>query len=142
VRGVKCRAIEDEDGPTTGQIGCNMACSGNSSQVCGGSFRLKVCDCTDYIQPVLVQQSGAYNVSNCYNDSSSARTLGAYTWTISTAMTVGTCTEKCAGKKYVYAGLEVAGECYYGNALASTGSIQPLVDCKARSCTGNDAILW
>jgi len=85
-------------GSTTSQRGYNMACSGNSSQICGGSSRLNVYNYTVYIRPVLVQQFAAYNVSNCCNDSSSVRTLGAYTWTSATAITRRLAQQNASGR--------------------------------------------
>jgi hypothetical protein len=124
-------------GYTIGQSGCTMACGGNSSQVCGGSSRLSVYNNTAYIQPSFVPSVGSFNLKGCYSDSTAARGLNSYTWTSSTSMTVEACLAVCIGQKYVYAGLEVGGECFCGNTIAATSTLQTLAGCEGSFCNGN-----
>lgn len=122
---------------SAGFTGCNMACAGNSSQTCGGPSRLNVYNYTLYIAPAIVPKVQDFKYQGCYPDNVGGRTLGAYTFANSTAMTAELCVAGCGGRGYAYAGLEYTSECWCANKLAA--GIAAVADdkCKANLCPGN-----
>lgn len=85
---------------------CNMACSGNSAEACGGPARLSV-----YSNPVQGAPGVNPGVSGwlsqgCVADSVSARTLPSLTQ-VSGPMTVAKCIAACQADSYTLAGVEV-----------------------------------
>ncbi|KAK4955380.1 hypothetical protein LTR28_006139 [Elasticomyces elasticus] len=112
-----------------------MACAGNKTQTCGGPSRLSLYNATrpaDQVRHVVPAANG-YTSQGCYTEASSGRALSAYSLT-SDAMSVEMCTQFCAGKGSVYAGVEYARECYCGNGLAP-GAAQEVV-------AAGQAIIW
>jgi hypothetical protein len=114
-----------------------MACGGNSSQQCGGPSRLSVYNNTAYVMPVVVPSVGAYQMTACYSDSTTARAFNSYVWTSPNTMTVEACVNTCSSRNYQYAGVEYGGECYCGNTIASTSLPIELSTCQENFCNGN-----
>ncbi|KAL0631885.1 hypothetical protein Q9L58_009237 [Maublancomyces gigas] len=125
-----------QSGSTLGQIGCTMACTGNSSQICGGPSRLGVYNYTQFVPPVIVPAVGTYISQGCYSEATTGRALSAYSFTNTTAMTVELCVGACKTRSYQYAGLEYSQECYCGNTLAATAARIPDAQCNSL-CKGN-----
>jgi WSC domain len=96
-------------GSSPASSGCNMACAGNSAEMCGGPALLNVYNNTAYIYPGAVPQAGAYSLLSCYTDLTYARTLAAYRFT-SPSMTAEMCVAGCQSNGYNYAGVEYAGK--------------------------------
>jgi len=121
-----------------GYTGCNMACSGNASEICGGSSRLSVYNLTTYVPPTTVKSVGTYVSQGCYKEASTGRLLSGPTYTNKTGMTVESCVAFCAGQKTPqnYAGVEYAQECYCGTSLPSTAIAAAASNCNML-CTGN-----
>ena len=95
----------------------NMACAGNSAQLCGGSGKINI-----FVNANAAAISGApsgWTVNGCYPDSSSNRALDAYSFS-SSSMTPALCTSTCLSKGYNYAGLEYGGECYCDTAITAS----------------------
>jgi hypothetical protein len=102
-----------------------MACSGNTTEVCGGSNRISIYGSGGTPLPGPFTNPGppGWSSVGCYSDNAASRTLtnlgvvpggGA-------AMTVSLCTTACAG--YALAGVEYGAECYCGNAVGSGASV-------------------
>lgn len=125
------------------QTGCNMACSGNSAQICGGGNRLSVYNYTQYIptqhqKQITVSSSAGkatYNFQGCIQDGG-ARALAAYSIT-SNSMTEAVCANACFGAGYAFAGMEYASECWCANSVGSTGIAAPESDCNM-TCSGSN----
>lgn len=124
--------------------GCSMACSGNSGQLCGGSFRLsfykkdksatstsatvsatstgttKISTGTSATAtptgPSVVQTAGSYTHQACYSEGTNTRALGD-TFVVNSTMTVEVCAGFCKG--YTYFGVEYSSECYCGNTIGA-----------------------
>ncbi|KAH8879637.1 WSC-domain-containing protein [Thozetella sp. PMI_491] len=123
---------------TYGQTGCTMVCGGDGTETCGGRSRVSVYKNNTYVQPSLVQSSGAAVLQGCYVDSSSARLLSKYTWTSSTTMSVDACVSTCSKRGFAVSGVEYGGECYCGNDIpAATSLATGTWECQAMFCTGN-----
>ena len=119
-----------------GQTGCNMVCSGNSSELCGGSSRLSIYNSTSYVPPTTVKQVGTYVSIGCYNEASQGRILSGASYVNATGMTVESCVNYCSAAGATYAGVEYAQECYCGSSLPSTATTADASNCNML-CTGN-----
>lgn len=119
-----------------GHDGCNMACTGNKTELCGGPSRLSVYNLTTYVPPTTVKQVGTYLSQGCYQESSNGRLLSGKSYTNHTGMTVETCVEFCQASGSAYAGLEYAQECYCGSTLSSSAVTADASKCNML-CTGN-----
>jgi len=121
---------------TLGFTGCKMPCTGNSSEICGGSNRLSVYNSTTYIPPTTVKQVGSYVSKGCYAEATTGRLLTGSSYSNSTGMTVETCISFCKNAGANYAGLEYARECFCANSLPSTATTLAASQCNML-CTGN-----
>lgn len=116
--------------------GCNMPCTGNKTELCGGSNRLSVYNLTTYVPPTTVKQVGTFLSQGCYNEAANGRLLSGASYTNSTDMSVESCVNFCAAKGSDFAGLEYAQECYCGSSLPSTATAVDASMCNML-CTGN-----
>ncbi|KAI9774328.1 MAG: hypothetical protein M1840_004222 [Geoglossum simile] len=89
-----------------GQTGCNMACSGNQFELCGGPSRLSIYNSTTYVPPSTVQTAGNYTFKGCFAEASGGRLLNNGGYTNSTGMTVESCVAYCEAGSHAYAGVE------------------------------------
>lgn len=116
-------------------IGCDMQCTGNANEICGGANRLNIFQYTTTPSPL--PSSGGwslYGETGCYTDVVANRALGLRVY-VDGAMTVPKCTEKCFSLKYGYAGVEYADECYCSHSIGSSG--MPAEDGCTMPCTGD-----
>lgn len=109
---------------------CNMPCTSNAKELCGGSWGLQVYH-TDAAPPVY---NFNWSPVGCYTDSYS-RTLR---YQVTANATVESCLASCQSQGYQYAGLESWTECYCDSAIQSTGSVAPSTDCNL-PCDHNHA---
>ncbi|MCJ1242521.1 hypothetical protein MMC14_010529, partial [Varicellaria rhodocarpa] len=121
-----------------GQTDCSMACTGNSSELCGGPSRLSVYNLTTFVPPTTVKAVGSYVLKGCYHEASNSRLLTGPAYTNSTGMTVESCVSYCAAASptQAYAGVEYGGECYCGSSLLSAATTADIDSCNML-CTGN-----
>lgn len=116
--------------------GCDMPCSGNKTELCGGNNRLSVYNLTTYVPPTTVKQVGTYLSQGCYNEAANGRVLSGASYTNATAMTVESCVNFCNAKGSDYAGIEYAQECYCADSLPSTATTADPSKCNML-CSGN-----
>ncbi|KAH0543417.1 hypothetical protein FGG08_002275 [Glutinoglossum americanum] len=123
---------------------CNMGCSGNAAEACGGPNRLTLFH-SGQTPPSTNPGPGLWSSLGCYTqrrDSIAGRTLTTGTGTAGGggALTVALCTSACQAAGYTYAGVEYAGECYCGNAFSNGGGPAPegLSGC-SMPCNGNSS---
>jgi len=119
---------------TLGFTGCNTACSGNSSETCGGSDRLSVYNYTLTEPPVVAHVAAVetYIAQGCYTDDA----LSGFSFTNNTGMTVELCVGACRERNSTYAGLEFGSQCHCGATLASSASKLSSAECIV-PCSGN-----
>lgn len=143
-----------------GTAGCNMACKGNTSEVCGGPNRLDVYDFNNAISSLPTSTTSSTSKTSasasvtttsialsgwtslgCYTDSVGARTLATQIYSIPGAsMTIELCTAACLAAGFPLAGVEYAGECYCGTAFANGGGPAPDGNSLCNmACNGNTA---
>ncbi|KAL9602500.1 MAG: hypothetical protein Q9219_001794 [cf. Caloplaca sp. 3 TL-2023] len=120
----------------TGFSGCSKPCTGNKTEICGGSGRLSVWNSTAYIPPTTVKQVGTYLSQGCYPEPAKGRLLTGPTYTNSTGMTVESCVNFCAASGNRYAGVEYGQECYCGSSLAAGATTVEQSKCNML-CKGN-----
>lgn len=127
-----------------GISGCDMLCSGNFSEFCGGSDRLDVYTYqatttlptttttatatatptqTLGVKPVV----GDYTFQGCYTEATDSRALSDASFYDYEAMTLEECATDCAA--YDYFGVEYGGECYCGNTINNGSVVAALTDC-------------
>ena len=118
-------------GSTPATTQCNMACSGNSTEYCGGPNRLNMygsngtrsssTSATASFQgsslatiasptptgPIVVQSVGNYAFQGCYNEATNSRALTGASF-VSNVMTVEMCATNCAS--YTWFGVEFGTE--------------------------------
>ena len=116
--------------------GCDMPCSGNKTELCGGNNRLSVYNLTTYVPPTTVKQVGTYLSQGCYNEATNGRVLSGASYTNATSMTVESCVNFCNAKGSNYAGIEYAQECYCASSLPTTATTADASKCNML-CTGN-----
>lgn len=121
---------------SVGYDGCNMACTGNKTELCGGPSRLSVYNLTIYVPPTTVKQVGTYLSQGCYNEASNGRLLSGTSYTNQTGMTVESCVNFCQASNATYAGLEYGRECYCSSSLPTTAVTADAGKCNM-PCTGN-----
>lgn len=102
------------------QTGCNKPCTGDASQICGGSSRLNVYNYTLFVPPSTPPSIGLFVNQGCWSEGTGERTLKGYSFSNSTSMTAEMCVEECGKKGWSYAGVEYAQECYCSNAISDT----------------------
>jgi len=112
---------------------CDHPCTGDATEMCGGSRRLSLYQNPDFVAPGQPATVGSYSFYGCVVDAVSDRTLkGADTG--SASMTLEACATFCAG--YTYFGTEYARECFCGNTLPADLVQAASSDC-SMTCTGN-----
>ncbi len=88
---------------------CNMKCSADSSEMCGGSWRNSV-----YSAAAVPAPAPVASYVGCYTDSSTRALPTQLAWSNAT---VETCVAAAKAKNLAYAGLQYSGECWAGNTL-------------------------
>ncbi|KAI9714898.1 MAG: hypothetical protein M1820_000187 [Bogoriella megaspora] len=90
---------------------CNDRCSGNNTEVCGGSGTLSLYNNTAYVAPSIVDHVGKYVTKGCLTDPNNGkgRALAAAS-TRSDSITVEVCVKFCLGKGMKFAGVEFGDE--------------------------------
>ncbi|KAK7459660.1 Cell wall integrity and stress response component 2 [Stygiomarasmius scandens] len=120
--------------------GCDMRCTGDESQICGGINAINV-----YQYSEVLSSYGGYTVQGCVAETDwrggEPRRLPDAGFA-NDSMTVGACVDFCKGAGYHFAGLEYARECYCGN-LPSNETYPPkdwtptTIDQCFLGCAGN-----
>lgn len=110
---------------------CSSPCSGNSTQMCGGSNSVTLLNTTD----TVVVNNRAAGWLGCYLDSSSPRLLPDYSYSAST-MTTTICKQACQSRGFTYAGTQSGNACWCGNTFTQTQNLMPSSQCST-PCVGN-----
>lgn len=125
---------------TAGPSECDMDCSGDRWEVCGGRSRLNMfqMNATLYKAPAVPEVwpgDALFSPIGCYTEATKGRALSSKSYSDGKNMTVEACRAFC-GTSYAYFGVEWSQECYCGNQL-NAGSVPASdSDCK-NLCSGN-----
>lgn len=117
---------------------CNMACSGNTQELCGAGNRLNVFTNGGPV-PTVLPQAGAYSSIGCYSDSVKARTLTTQI-ALQGNVRVTDCTSACAAGGWPYAGLEYGDQCFCGASIQNGGAPVAASACNM-ACTADNTEL-
>ncbi|PVF97904.1 WSC-domain-containing protein [Serendipita vermifera] len=138
--GVECYCANEIGGTgQTANAGCNMPCSGDATQTCGGGNRINIYTYAGNDLPsgsTIKEAVGAWEYQDCYSDSIDIRTLSPRVW-VDGSMTVEKCVNKCFEGGFMYAGLEYANECCCSNSIG--GSSQPGQTGCSMPCEGDSS---
>lgn len=117
--------------------GCNTACAGNSSESCGGSWKLNIytygSPTSMPVAPTPVASMGSYVPVGCWSDNAAHRVLTEASFTDSN-MTAAKCHSVCNG--YAYFGTEYSNQCYCGNEMNPSSAQTNSTDCYFQ-CAGD-----
>ncbi|KJA23963.1 hypothetical protein HYPSUDRAFT_201077 [Hypholoma sublateritium FD-334 SS-4] len=113
--------------------GCNMTCTGNSAEICGGANAINVFSLNTSPPPPT-----GWTSAGCYSDTPTSRTLKVASFTSVTDMTLEACAAFCTPAGYEFFGVEFSRECYCDNVIESPGAIETDGGCNM-PCTGNSA---
>lgn len=124
--------------------GCDMACSGNNVQLCGGRSRLSLYG-VSATAPTITFPPGVPPVTHftslgCYTEVApvdGARALAGQIG-VSPVMTTQACADFCRDNGLLLFGTEYGSECYCGSALHGESAPAPTGDC-AMPCSGDAA---
>ncbi|PIL32445.1 hypothetical protein GSI_05147 [Ganoderma sinense ZZ0214-1] len=146
-------AIANGGAPIAASL-CNMACAGNSTELCGGPNALNVYNFTGTITgtpgvppgggpgtgPVLVNPvtSGLPNnftYAACYVDNANGRIMGTQN-PDDQGLTVESCVTSCHSQNFTLAGMEFGVQCFCGNTLIDGATVGDESTCNM-ACGGN-----
>ncbi|KAF4983339.1 hypothetical protein FZEAL_1231 [Fusarium zealandicum] len=125
---------------------CNLPCSGDETQTCGGTSTINIWqDPTFKTTTIIGGASGTvikniadYKPIGCYTDTSDKGR--ALMWGLDydgSDMTPTKCLNGCADQGFPLAGIEYGGECYCGNVLANDTAKADPSDCNM-NCNGDN----
>ncbi|QIW96711.1 hypothetical protein AMS68_002229 [Peltaster fructicola] len=128
---------------------CNMACTGDSTQPCGGPDRLNlfwngtVTNAPPKIVPIVSPGSGDFSSVGCYTDDVNARALAKKLDTAGGASrtTAATCIDACNNANYTLAGVEYGNECYCGNTVSNNQGLATDQGTCNMACNGDASTL-
>lgn len=115
---------------------CNMACTADKSQLCGGPAAINI-----YHSNAPTQSAGnipdGWASKSCYTDSVSGRTLSHQISLDSSTFTTESCINACQSAGFSIAGTEYSNECFCGNTI-DNGATPASSGCDM-ACSGNHA---
>ncbi|KAF8623873.1 hypothetical protein AX17_007275 [Amanita inopinata Kibby_2008] len=136
-----CGNVIQNGGTSATGTDCNMACSGNSQELCGGPNRLNFfwSGAPPQGPPIITPQIGNWISLGCYSDNFyvSGRTLPVGE-AVTGGMTNAKCTTACFNAGYSLAGTEYAQHADCGTAIGGTGAPASASDCNM-VCSGNSS---
>ncbi|KAK8232248.1 hypothetical protein HDK90DRAFT_467432 [Phyllosticta capitalensis] len=134
-----------------GNANCNMACNGNSTQICGGPNRLTMFSYSNGSPVVSSSVSSAaaasstsaapvasisgWSYKGCYVDNKYGRIM-ANQQPDSNTLTNEACIQTCAKQGYSVAGTQYSSQCFCSNFLQNSASLTSDSDC-SMPCSGN-----
>ncbi|KAI0820881.1 hypothetical protein BC628DRAFT_1412846 [Trametes gibbosa] len=148
-----CDTAIQNGGAPTPLTDCNMACAGNSSELCGGPNRLNVYNFTGTLPGPPVQGGGGggglpidvvpvktglpspWAYAACYVDNAFGRIMSTQL-PDNQAVTVESCIGSCQSQNFSLAGLEFGVQCFCGNTLID-GAVPGDEDTCNMGCGGN-----
>lgn len=116
---------------------CNMVCTGDSTETCGGAGYLNLYQNPLSNLPASPSTVGPYSFAGCYTDSTSNRTLPDAR-NNDASLTIESCAAFCSSGGYTYMGTEYGGECYCAQKVSSSSTNATIWDC-SMSCNGNSS---
>ncbi|KAL5480284.1 hypothetical protein ACEPAI_1554 [Sanghuangporus weigelae] len=118
-----CDNFIENSGTNASLADCNMACTGDASESCGGPNRLNLffSGGTPPAPPIEVPSVGQWETLGCYSDDVNNRTLSTPIG-VNGDMTVPACLAACQSSNFPLAGLEFATQCFCGTEIQGEGA--------------------
>ncbi|KAB5545663.1 hypothetical protein GE09DRAFT_1243416 [Coniochaeta sp. 2T2.1] len=120
--------------------GCSTACGGNSSEVCGGGWRLAVYENQQGRPPVVNPGIDSFENRGCFVDGETPETRVLPNVTEVQDMTVAKCLDHGRAASARYAAVQYGTECFYGdkmrNAIPGSGCDTPCGGDAGEACGG------
>ncbi|CAJ2507996.1 Uu.00g091820.m01.CDS01 [Anthostomella pinea] len=133
-----CGNVPDASSNQTALADCNMLCTGNKLQYCGGGNALVLYYSSTTqgpSQPVLISQGGSnYTFLGCQTETSNGPRALAAKSSAADDMTLDKCAAFCDG--FAYFGAEYGRECYCGDKF-TIGSVEEDASGCSMTCGGN-----
>lgn len=130
------------------KLDCNYVCSGNNTQICGGSSRMTIYNNTQFSTvtstSVVSAPTSASTFSEfvyptgykgCYTYNTSGRVLSKQAYS-SANSTIDMCRSACSALSLSIASAEHGSECWCGSQMAASASLVAVSDCST-ACPGN-----
>ncbi|KAF7334608.1 hypothetical protein MVEN_02290900 [Mycena venus] len=134
-----CDNFIENSGTTALDTDCNLPCTGDPDELCGGSGRLNMfwSGAKPPPPPTIPPSIGKWKSLGCYSDNvdGQGRAL-VNAVNVVGQVSLETCTAACFSAGMPFSGTEFADECYCGPAIVNGGAPQPLSDCNM-ACAGN-----
>ncbi|KAK1962124.1 WSC domain-containing protein [Colletotrichum sublineola] len=133
-----CYCSQTVNSPLLPEASCNMPCTANSTETCGGDGAFSV-----WQDPTFPSSTGVtindFESIGCYTDDTShGRTIAERQDQVDSAtMTPSTCLAACASEGYPFAGLEFGGECYCGVVMGNYTTSAAKEECNV-PCNGDN----
>lgn len=132
----QCFCGDSINGQAASPSDCNAACTGNSSETCGGTSRISVWQDPTF-PPANPSTIDDYVSLGCYTEASNNnRALIIEPALDPSTMTTEICLAACKNLGYPYAGTEYSQECYCGTFL-NPGSVPTTSGQCNMPCNGN-----
>ncbi|KAF5310592.1 hypothetical protein D9619_008240 [Psilocybe cf. subviscida] len=130
-----CDNVIESPGAPIDSSTCNMPCTGNSGEICGGSGAISIFQNT--AGPKIIQTAGTYQYLGCYQDgvNGAPRSL-QHQLSVTGGMSAEKCAAACKAAGFVLAGLEFGQECWCDSYFPSPVLV-PDTDCNI-ACTGDN----
>lgn len=119
-----CDQVASVTMKTAPATACNMACSGNSAETCGGSNALSIYNSTTLAPSSLQTAVGGWPYSGCWTDDAN-RVMTAVS---ANNQSVTACVSACQAQGYTQSAVEYGGQCFCGS-LASRSVKAADTDC-------------
>ncbi|KAF2209576.1 hypothetical protein CERZMDRAFT_70063 [Cercospora zeae-maydis SCOH1-5] len=140
--------ISNGGGPAPdGDAQCNMPCSGNKDQICGGPDRLNVFSFNNTDVPTTTIRTatgtgtatatGTSDYAGCYTDTNATGRSVSNRQPDDPNMTIESCISVCSSQGFRVAGMQFARECYCDNFLRNSPSLVDDDECNM-PCVGNE----
>ncbi|KAK9789619.1 hypothetical protein SCARD494_08890 [Seiridium cardinale] len=114
---------------------CNTACSGDSTQPCGGGNRLTLFNNPNIKGPQANSGIQDWPHIGCYTEGTTGRALEYAANLASDQVNGANCTAACKAAGFILAGTEYSGECYCGKTIANGAKLA--VDGCTMLCNAN-----
>ncbi|PMD48803.1 WSC-domain-containing protein [Hyaloscypha variabilis F] len=122
-------------GSLSAQSECNAPCTGNSSEICGGTSYISIYQDTTFpaVNDSVITD---YNYVGCYSEGVGGRALEYQQDLNTSTITIEECLFACKAGGFAFAGVEYASQCFC-NVVLGNGSVPlPASSCNM-PCNGN-----
>ncbi|UNI14137.1 hypothetical protein JDV02_000802 [Purpureocillium takamizusanense] len=124
--------------PQVDESKCNLPCTANKNENCGGNDALSVWQDPTFPKGPDDTTVDSYKSLGCYTDKGPGRTLSWDSGADGATLTTKSCLAACEKQGYPYAGTEFGKECYCGSVLANNTAKTDDAQCNV-PCAGDSS---